>query len=279
MKRLKSFAQFIGSVVVIFMVFYGICYAHVSKSSEGGLPLRRLMDDIEGIHRIGYKNTDIVVRSTDLDEVVSHQLIAFDLDTYETLSPSERLYLSPEEQQKLFYARNKHALNYYYYNSAFAKRKIALVLSRTQYSYKWFNYQPYPESLPALKFLLAFQLDGVSNVIYNASYLTNIPKKVLISCNLKYSIIDVIYLFWGGLSALFMLPISFLIGTICHPWETLANLTAGIIFIPPNSISVFSWDYWRLWWDYVCNTNVIASFWDLLYHGIFLPLREFIRCW
>lgn len=273
MEKLKSFARFITSLIVVFLIFYGICYVHYKGS--GGIPLGVLEESVQGITRITHRsplpNTDVIVRSTDLDYACCNLLSPW------MFSDEERLYLSLQKQQELFLTRNKALLNYYYNNTAFAKRKAALRLSQMQYSYKWFNYQPYPESWPSLKFLLAFQLDGVSNVIYNVSYLCNIPKKVQISCHLRYCIIDVIYLIWGGLSALFMLPFSFLIGTICHPWETLANLTVGIIFIPPDYISVFSWDYWRLWWDYVCNTNIITSLWDLLYHGVIHPLIEFLK--
>lgn len=275
MEKLKSFAQFITRLIVVFLIFYGICYAYYRN--DEGVPPRVLMKAVPVTaitHRFPQFNTDIIVRSTDLDYACLSLLLMYDS---QALSDEERLYLSLQKQQELFLTRNKHFRNYHYSNSAFTKRKAALELSRMQYSYKWFNYQPYPESWPSLKFLLAFQLDGVSNVIYNASYLCNIPKKVQISCHLRNSIVDVVYLIWGGLSALFMLPLSFLIGTICHPWETLANLTVGIIFIPPDSISVFSWDYWRLWWDYVCNTNILTSLWDLLYHGIIHPLIEFIK--
>lgn len=275
MEKLKSFAQFIARLIVVFLIFYGICYVYYRGE---GVPLGVLIESVQGIakitHRVPLFNTDIIVRSTDLDYACSPLLLTYDS---QPLSDEELLHLSLQKQQELFLTRNKHFMNYHYSNSAFTKRKTALGLSRTHYSYKWFNYQPYPESWPSLKFLLAFQLDGVSNVIYNTSYLCNIPKKVQVSCHLSHSIIDVIYLIWGGLSALFMLPLSFLIGTICHPWETLANLTVGIIFIPPDSISVFSGDYWRLYWDYVCNTNIITSLWDLLYHGVIQPLIEFVQ--
>ena len=275
MKKLKSFAKFIGSLIGIFVIFYGICYEHY-RNSDKRVPLSRLMDNIEGVTHMNLTNSDIVVRVTRFDEVVSPYLCMFTFRPF--LSPSERLYLSPEEQQKLFYTRNKAVSNYYYYCSAFSKRKNALTLSQEQYSYKWFSYATLG-SLPEPKFLLAFHLDGVSNVIYNVSYLASIPNRVIVSCHLTYSIIDIIHIILGGLSALFMLPVSFLIGTICHPWETLANLTVGIIFIPPDSMSVFSWDYWSLWWDYVCNTNIIASLWDLLYHGVIRPLRGFFNAW
>ena len=278
MEKLKPFVQFIARLIVGFLIFYGICYLYYRHENPLRVPLRTLENSVKNketeTHRIPFPNTDIVIRATDLDYVCLLLLACYEPEIF---SAEERLYLSPQKQQELFLSRNKAFLNYHYSNCAFVKRQTALRLSREQYTYKWFNYQPYPESPPSLKFLLAFQLDGVSNVVYNVSYLCNIPKKVQISCNLGFSIIDVIYLIWGGLSALFMLPLSFLIGAICHPWETLANLSVGIVFMPPDSMALFSLDYWRLWVDYVCNTNIIASLWDLLYHGIAQPLIEFVR--
>ena len=164
----------------------------------------------------------------------------------------------------------------YFLDSAPAKRKIALVMGRDLYFYKLFNYQQEPSGNLTWNFLIATQMDGVSGLIYNAAYICTSPFKLLVtlraSCGFWNCIWNLLGLLLGVAAALLMLPLAPLLGTICHPFETFSNLFAGIFLWPPEGVSIFSGEYWTMWWDYLCNANLFASVWDLLWSAIVFPL-------
>lgn len=53
-----------------------------------------------------------------------------------------------------------------------------------------------------------------------------------------------------------MLPVGPFIGFICHPFESLANLTIGFAYIPE-----YGWEQYKA---YVTHVNLIASAWDVI---------------
>lgn len=66
----------------------------------------------------------------------------------------------------------------------------------------------------------------------------------------------------GGVFAIVGIPCSFVINTICHPLETLANLTVGVAYFGDG------------WGTYVANTNLIVTLWDLIWGAILYPLFQ-----
>lgn len=214
--------------------------------------------EAEGENRLSLPNVDITVRRSKED-------LAFAKDGF----PS-----SMRENDAEIFAKE------YFKNTAAAKRKAALKLGRELFYYKLLNYAPDPAMGSSLSpnFLLAIRLDGVSGLLYNTAYLFSLPCKVLksfqISSDFWNWLADICSLLLGSGVALLMIPGGLIIGTICHPIETLANLTCGIFYWPPETVPLFSAEYLSVWRDYVCNTNLLVSAWDLLWGAIVYPLWQ-----
>lgn len=148
---------------------------------------------------------------------------------------------------------------------AFSKRRAALNLSRQLYGYSFQNY---------------VILDGVSGFIYNFSYLMQIPHKLLrgMRCMdgpVRY-VKSVIYLGIGAVFAIVGCVAAPVINTICHPIETLANLTVGIL--PINVFGITDDTHISIG-QYIFRTNIIASLWDLTWGGIVYPLWQALTFW
>ena len=145
-------------------------------------------------------------------------------------------------------------------NYAFAKRRAALNLARRVYGYSFKHY---------------VTLDGVSGFIYNVSYLVQIPHKLLrgMRCMdgpVRY-VKSVIYLAFGAVCAVVGCVVSPVVNTVCHPFETLSNLTVGIVPLGlGDSVSIG---------QYIFRTNIIASLWDLVWGGIIYPLWQALIFW
>lgn len=143
---------------------------------------------------------------------------------------------------------------------AFAKRRAALNLARRVYGYSFRHY---------------VTLDGVSGFIYNVSYLAQIPHKLLrgMRCMdgpVRY-VKSVLYLGMGAVCAVVGCVLAPIVNTVCHPFETFANLTVGIIPLGlEDAISIG---------QYVFRTNIVASLWDLIWGGIIYPLWQALTFW
>lgn len=141
-------------------------------------------------------------------------------------------------------------------DSAWAKRKSALLLGRCKFTYDGSCY---------------FNMDGVSALIYNVSYLFSIPRKALTSLRcmdgLAGYLAGLVGLVIGLVLSLIGIVLASLVGIVCHPLETLANLTAGLFYFGSG------------WWTYVTHTNFIASLWDLVWGGIIYPLWQALTFW
>lgn len=143
-----------------------------------------------------------------------------------------------------------------YADSAWFKRLHALAMARGFLTYQFRTYIYY---------------DGISGLLYNTAYLASAPNKVL-SC-LKCSdgvlgyVCDMFKLLFGILLSIVGLVAAPLVGLLCHPIETLANLTVGVFYFGPG------------WWTYVTHTNIFASLWDLIWGGMIYPLWQALTFW
>ena len=147
-----------------------------------------------------------------------------------------------------------------YQDSAFNKRNAALLWSRCEFSYDFGNY---------------YNLDGVSGLIYNVSYIFSVPCKLLRYLKCADGILGyfwgVCQLLLGTLFAIIGVVVAPIFNTLCHPIETLANLTIGFAY--------FDSPYSRHWFKCVLNTNIIASLWDLIWGGMIYPLWQALIFW
>lgn len=138
-----------------------------------------------------------------------------------------------------------------FYCSAYTKRVMALLMARCGYTYTFKNY---------------VNLDGVSGLIYNTAYVFSIPRKILTGMFTAEGAGEYLWnttkMLIGGVFAVVGIPLSLVVNTICHPLETLANLTVGIAYFGDG------------WGTYVANTNLIASLWDLIWGAIIYPLVQ-----
>lgn len=178
-----------------------------------------------------------------------------------------------------------------YEQNAFSKRKAALFLGRGVIDYCFGNYDYvgqryesggfltggsysyYPTKKPL--FLICMKFDAVSNLLYNVSYIFSIPAKLIHSTKVADGIMDyigiVISLAFGTLMSVVMISVGTIVGFICHPFESLANLIVGF------DISL-SADFIKNLLDtnYIYHVNLIYSLVDLLWGAIVLPLLEIV---
>ena len=80
-----------------------------------------------------------------------------------------------------------------------------------------------------------YNLDGVSGLIYNVAYLFSIPRKILTywrcADGLMGYLWGVVLVVLGGLLSIIGCVIAPIVNTICHPIETLSNLTIGVFYL------------------------------------------------
>lgn len=141
-------------------------------------------------------------------------------------------------------------------NEACTNRKLALAMARGLWSYKFPNY---------------FYMDGVSGLIYNVTYLASVPAKALAGLRSSDGIFgyvgDLLKLLLGAIAAIIGIFAATIFNTICHPFQTIANLTIGLLYFDSG------------WWTYVTHTNIFASLWDLIWGGMIYPLWQALTFW
>jgi len=178
------------------------------------------------------------------------------------LSSSDKIYMNVfnnEFQERLYRRSGHHDIVYKDTDSALCKRRMAFFeLGLIPYSYKFLNYQE--DGSLSGNFLVAMRLDAVSNFGYNLVSLCRIPNRLIISPRVSTGLLDwfgnIAIIMWDLFLSLVMLFLGPIIGFVCHPWESLSNLIAGILYIPPDGFEQY--------WKYLKNTNLIMSIWDLL---------------
>ena len=155
---------------------------------------------------------------------------------------SENMWLAPE-----------------FADSAYTKRKTALFMGRCLFSYKFANY---------------INLDGISALIYNVSYIFSIPRKALMGLRCSDGVVgyvnDLVTLVVGFVLAIIGLVVSTVLGIICHPIETLANILG---------VAYFGQGGFEAWKTYLLHTNLLASIWDLVWGAIICPLLQMFVFW
>jgi len=145
-------------------------------------------------------------------------------------------------------------------DTAYAKRKTALIMGRSFFSYKFANY---------------FYLDGVSGFTYNLSYIFSIPRKAFLKLRYADSILDFLIglfvLVLGFVFSVVGLVFSTILGFICHPLESLSNLLIGVAYFGEGGF--------QAWKIYVWHTNLLASLWDIVWGAIIYPLWQAVVFW
>ena len=143
-----------------------------------------------------------------------------------------------------------------YTDSAWFKRQYSLACARGLLSYQFRTY---------------FYFDGVSALAYNTAYLFSVPNKIMMSFFCADGVLgfvwNILLLLVGMVFSLVGVVVATLLGVICHPFETLANLTIGLFYFGSG------------WWRYVLHTNIIASLWDLIFGGMIYPLWQALIFW
>lgn len=138
----------------------------------------------------------------------------------------------------------------------YPKRNAAIIAGSNIISYQWVVYNYKTKKIAIPKFLFAMNFDGVSNFLYNISYITSIPYKFTHFTILCFRSIPTlgffnclmlfiwmcIQLIFGFFSSCIMLSGGFLIGVVCHPLETIANLTISINSPCMNNLLVTCFD-------------------------------------
>ena len=116
--------------------------------------------------------------------------------------------------------------------------------------------------------------DAVSNFQYNLLSLCHIPRKIIISPRVSFSFFNwignIITIFIDACLALIMLFVGPVIGFVCHPIESLANLTVGCLYFSEYGMEQY--------WTYIKHVNLIASIWDIL-KGCFMMLFNALCFW
>lgn len=178
-------------------------------------------------------------------------------------SPSQTRGMSAEErvekyQSGWFKEQSKEDDRIYsseFKDYAFSKRTAALLVARCGFTYQFGNY---------------YHLDGVSGLIYNVTYFFSIPRKLMTYWKCADGVTGYLYgvllLIVGGVCSVVGCALATVVNTLCHPVETLANLTVGLACFDN-------------WFDCVIRTNLLASLWDLIWGGIVYPLVKAVLFW
>ena len=201
--------------------------------------------------------------------------VSYVTDLHVNTSAADRILLNISSDRKLFARPTAKGIdNFSLYrdkDSAFCKRKSAFEIAAYLYDYKLLNYSG--NGLSG-NFLLAMRWDAATNFLYNLLSLCHIPRKIIISPRVSYSffhwISNIITIIIDGCLALIMLFVGPVIGFICHPWESLANLTIGILYFSEYGTEQY--------WSYIKSVNLIATAWDVL-KGCFLMLFNALFFW
>lgn len=145
--------------------------------------------------------------------------------------------------------------SYSYTDTAWAKRKAALLHARCKLTYSWGTW---------------LELDGISSIIYNVTYIFSAPCKILKTLRCSDGILgwlkDVVSIFICVVLAFMGLFVETVLGIVVHPIETLANI-CGIM------------NFGEGWFNYFIHTNIITSLWDLFWGGVIYPLWQALVFW
>lgn len=149
--------------------------------------------------------------------------------------------------------------------TACSKRKAALDMSREVWTYSFKGY---------------IAMDGVSSLIYNVGYLCSIPHKVVRGLFCMDGVVCYIgalfKLALGAVCAAVGIVTQTVVGVIFHPFETLANLTIGVVgFDFTGTQRAMGLSYTK----YIFHTNLIATLIDLIWGAIVYPLLQTILFW
>lgn len=120
------------------------------------------------------------------------------------------------------------------YESASAMRDIALAYGRGTIEYTILLRDA--DGGPKFPYLFATQFDAVSNMLYNISYIFSIPSKFVYAFKANVAptwyIVGPLYIAfsaaWGVLGVAIMIIPSIFIGFLCHPINSLLNLSIYI---------------------------------------------------
>lgn len=207
------------------------------------------------------QNLSIVLSFSTCDNLFWDKIWQHDHDTDKVVSSDSLLatyynWRSMETNEKL-----EHPwLASEFFDSAYTKRKTALLMGRCVFSYKFDNY---------------IRFDGVSAMIYNVAYIFSVPRKALTALRCSDGIIgyisDLIILAIGFFLAIIGFFVSSILGLVCHPLETLSNLLVGVAYFGDGGFEA--------WKAYVLHTNFFASLWDLVWGAIIYPLWQLVMFW
>ncbi len=207
------------------------------------------------------QNVNMVLSFSTCDNLFFDKIRDFDHEEHKMISSDTLLEVysnwpSMEQKEKM-----EHPWLFgEFVDSAYTKRKTALLMGRCVFSYKFENY---------------LNFDGVSAMIYNVAYIFSVPRKALTALRCSDGIIgyvgDLITLVIGLLLAIIGFFLSTFLGILCHPFETLANLLVGIGYFGDGGFEA-----WKI---YVLHTNFFASLWDLVWGGVIYPLWQAVTFW
>lgn len=160
--------------------------------------------------------------------------------------------------------------------SLFAKKNAAIIAGARHITYAFVLYDYRSRDITMLT---AMHFDGVSNILYNGTYILSIPAKIIhftSECfkrgtglfNGDKSVYGLaaagwmfLWMLWetiiGLIFAIVMIPVGAIIGTLCHPFQTLANLT--ISFSDPFTNNILSTALYTLF--AVLKSIIIIFFW------------------
>lgn len=199
----------------------------------------------------------------------SHSTIA--VPGVDLLSLSEAgEYVNPNYADALYYKSYREGFEGTYRGSfgsctACSKRKAALDMSREVWTYSFKGY---------------IAMDGVSSLIYNVGYLCSIPHKVVRGLFCMDGVVCYIgalfKLALGAVCAAVGVVAQTVVGVIFHPFETIANLTIGVVgFDFTGTQRAMGLSYTK----YIFHTNLIATLVDLIWGAIIYPLLQTVLFW
>ncbi len=197
-------------------------------------------------------------------EVFTRGVIGVDID----LSYNEADFLY-ENCYKESFGLDLCGGGYYGSDWACSKRLAAKTMAKETFTYSFKNY---------------FMLDGVSGLIYNVGYIFSVPHKALRGLRCMNGVggyLDALFkLTWGTVAAAVGVVVAPVVNTVFHPFETLANLTVGIIHVDGiEFLDIHPSGAGCGWWGYVLHTNLVASLWDLVWGAMIHPLWQAVVFW
>ncbi len=192
-----------------------------------------------------------------------------DLNVKTTSADRILLNITDDRSHPMF-SESRNRILYYDKDSAYCKRMASGELALLLYDYKLLNYNM--NGGLSWNFLVAMRLDAYSNFNYNLGALCLVPRKIIISPRGSTSFFgwigNIIMILVDACLALVMLFVGPIIGMICHPFESLANITIGLLYIPEDGFVQYK--------EYILNVNLLASVWDTLQLLFWIVVRTIL---